>query len=145
MPDAGDSAMPIPDPTYDEVMMLGQTQARKSIVIVDDEVELLQLLKDILEDEGHDIVAISDPARVQSLTLDVHPYLFLLDLMLPGIDGIELASRLRAGEFRDTPFIAMSASTAMLSAARKSDLFQATLTKPFDLSTVLGYVERYAS
>jgi CheY-like chemotaxis protein len=82
---------------------------------------------------------------VQSLVLGVEPYLFLVDLMLPGIDGIELASRLRAGHFRDTPIIAMSASAAMLAAARRSTLFQETLAKPFDLSTMLGYVERYVA
>ena len=119
--------------------------AIKSLVIVDDEVELLDLLKDILEDEGHRVVACSDPERVQSLVLGVEPYLFLVDLMLPGIDGIELASRLRAGHFRDTPIIAMSASAAMLAAARRSTLFQETLAKPFDLSTMLGYVERYVA
>lgn len=126
-------------------MTLNNPEAHKQIVIVDDEVELLDLLKDILEDEGHEVVAISDPERVQSVVLSARPYLFLVDLMLPGIDGIELASHLRAGAFRDTPIIAMSASGAMLSAAKNSALFQETLAKPFDLATMLVYVERYAA
>jgi two-component system, OmpR family, response regulator VicR len=129
--------------TGGEAMMHRGSETHSQIVIVDDEVELLQLLKDILEDEGHDVIAISDPTQVQPTVAGEQPYLFFLDLMLPGIDGIELASRLRAGPFRDTPIIAMSASSAMLSAAKKSDLFQATLAKPFELSTMLGYVARY--
>lgn len=128
-----------------EVERLGESGRRKQIVIVDDEVELLDLLKDILEEEGHQVVAISDPAQVTSMAAGSHPYLFLLDLMLPGTDGIELASGLRAGAFRDTPIIAMSASAAMLSAAQSSELFQGTLAKPFDLSTLLVVVERYAA
>ncbi|HEX6506926.1 MAG TPA: response regulator [Chloroflexota bacterium] len=115
-----------------------------NIVVVDDEPELLDLLRDILEDEGHEVVAVSDPGDVKAMQFDGGPDLFLLDLMLPGMDGIELASQLRLAGFDRTPIIAMSASAAMLTAARNSHLFQETLAKPFDLSTLLAFVERYS-
>jgi CheY-like chemotaxis protein len=75
----------------------------------------------------------------------VSPALFLVDVMLPGMSGIELAEQLRAGGFARTPMIAMSASPGMLRAAAESRLFQEILPKPFDLTTLLDCVGRFAA
>lgn len=82
---------------------------------------------------------------MQRVTQSAHPDVFLLDLMLPGMSGIDLARRLRDLGYLREPMIAMSASPRMLNAANRSGLFQETLAKPFDLSTLLDTVERYAS
>jgi CheY-like chemotaxis protein len=115
----------------------------KQVVVVDDEPELLDLLRDIIEEEGYRVLPVNDPAKVESIARDVAPQLFLIDLMLPGTDGIELAGRLRSAGLADSPIVAMSASAAMLAAARASGLFQAALAKPFDLSTLLDVIGRY--
>lgn len=69
--------------------------------------------------------------------------LFLLDMMLVGTTGIEVARILRANGFADTPMIAMSASGQMLRAATDSRLFAATLPKPFELTHLLETVSRF--
>jgi hypothetical protein len=43
----------------------------------------------------------------------------------------------------DTPMVAMSASAFMVNAGKSTDLFEATLGKPFDVATLLAIVERY--
>jgi CheY-like chemotaxis protein len=63
--------------------------------------------------------------------------------MLPGMSGIELAERLRAGGYSQTPMIAMSASGLMSRFAAESGYFQEAIDKPFDVDALLKCVERY--
>jgi len=113
------------------------------VVVVDDEPDLLELVTDILEEDGLQVLPIDRPERVQTAGHICKPDLVLMDLMLPGVDGIELARKLQNDGMRGIPMIAMSASQRMLSAATRSDLFEATLPKPFDLSTLLELVESH--
>jgi CheY-like chemotaxis protein len=112
------------------------------IVVVEDEADLLDLLRDVLEAEGFTVIALSDPKAVDTLTEGSATGLFLLDLMLPGMTGIELARLLRSTGYEKTPMVAMSASPVMLREAAQSSLFQETLAKPFDLMALLDTVDR---
>lgn len=112
------------------------------VVVVDDEREVLELIADVLEEEGYEVHAVGVPEHLLSPTETPDPDLFIIDLMMPGIDGITLARRLREGSYPDTPMIALSASNAMLVAARESALFTLTLAKPFDLAMLLATVKR---
>jgi DNA-binding response OmpR family regulator len=114
------------------------------IVVVDDEPELRDLVSDVLADEGYEVLSFAHPAPVSRLNqTDVHPDLFIIDIMLPDMNGIALAARLREEGFVETPKIAMSASREMLHAASESDLFDAALSKPFDIDDLLEVVERH--
>jgi CheY-like chemotaxis protein len=114
------------------------------IVVVEDETELLYLLHDVLEEEGFEVIALSRPDLSTMLDANLKPDLFLIDLMLPGISGVELAQQLRERGFAATPMIAMSASDLMIRLATESRLFQASVSKPFELSALLDCVKRYA-
>lgn len=116
-----------------------------SIVVVEDEQDVLSLLCDVLESDGFQVIGLGRPDQVQRIGLVAHPDVFLLDLMLPGMTGIELARYLRERGYVREPIIAMSASPRMLNAAGRSGLFQETIAKPFDLSTLLDAVGRCAS
>jgi CheY-like chemotaxis protein len=113
------------------------------IVVVDDEPELLHLVRDVLEEEGLSVLPVDHPDQVVNVVTRVRPALFLVDLMLPGTDGVELARRLRESGAEQTPIVGMSASRGMLEAAERSSLFDETLPKPFELSQLLGCVERF--
>jgi DNA-binding response OmpR family regulator len=116
-----------------------------SIVVVEDEKDVLSLLCDVLESDGFDVIGLGRPDQVQQMAPPPHPDMFLLDLMLPGMNGIDLARRLRDSGYSQEPIIGMSASPRMLDAASRSGLFQETISKPFDLSILLDTVERFAS
>lgn len=115
------------------------------VVIVDDEPDLRRILADVLEDEGFTVLTLHHPA--QALTLGPHPrpVLFLVDMMLPGMTGIELAGKLKAGQFRDVPLVALSASPVMLQRAAESHLFATTIPKPFELDRLLDSVRQYSA
>jgi DNA-binding response OmpR family regulator len=113
------------------------------IVVVDDEPELLQTLCEALELEGFCVLCLDHPAKVLPCLEQQTPSLFLLDIMLPGISGIELAQQLHAAGYAQTPMLALSASPVMVILAHETGLFQETVTKPFDLDALLDIIEQY--
>ena len=117
----------------------------KSIVVIDDEQGVLDVLCDLFAMEGLPVLCFDRPEQAEAMDAGTDPCLFLIDIMLPGTSGIELAQHLRDQRFRDTPMIAMSASDFMVRTAEDTGLFQEAIRKPFDVDTVLDTVERYLS
>lgn len=113
------------------------------IVVVDDEPELLDVVGELLDEEGYTAICVDHPDKALQLAADESASLYLVDLMLPGFDGIELAKRLRESGCTETPMIAMSASQRMLEEAASSHLFEEELAKPFELTELLDRVEHY--
>ena len=111
-------------------MVPPREQAGVSILIVDDEHGLGEMLKDVLVDVGYDVsLAINGRRaldRLQERTFDV----VLTDVMMPVMDGVELARILRADtRHQHTRIVLM---TAMLSVApAEAGLYDAVLEKPF--------------
>lgn len=67
-----------------------------TILIVEDEADIADLVKYHLEREGLTARTVSDGKHALELIVRDHPELIILDLMLPGMDGLELCRRLRA-------------------------------------------------
>jgi DNA-binding response OmpR family regulator len=82
---------------------------KKRIMIVDDDKDFLDELKDVLESGGYDSVAVSDTNEVVDVAQRSRPDLVLLDLKMPGKSGFEMAVELRqAPGFAELPILAMS-------------------------------------
>ena len=114
------------------------------VVVVDDEPELREIVTVVLEEEGYDVLSFGHPVPVMQLEkAEERPHLFLIDIMLPEMNGITLAAQLTDQGFETTPKIAMSASSSMLQLARESNLFNAALDKPFGIEELLACVEHY--
>ncbi|MFW6146843.1 MAG: response regulator [Thermodesulfobacteriota bacterium] len=69
--------------------------AKKKILVVDDEEDILELLKYNLSRDGYQVVCTTSGEKTLSLVETETPDLILLDLMLPGMDGLEVARRLK--------------------------------------------------
>ncbi len=114
------------------------------VVVIDDERDVLELVREVLEDEGLQVEAINRPDRMGDLSRR-RPDMVLMDLMLPGTNGIELAHKLRRSGLTEVPIVAMSASEVMLRMAGASGLFEELLPKPFDIADLLLAVDRHTS
>jgi two-component system response regulator MtrA len=97
----------------------------------------------VLEVEGFKVIGVARPELAQTAVTASQPDLFLIDVMLPGMSGIELAASLRAADHAHTPMIAMSASSFMYKLASESGLFQDSIRKPFDVAVLIRRIGRY--
>jgi two-component system alkaline phosphatase synthesis response regulator PhoP len=66
------------------------------ILLVDDETSIVQLAKLYLEREGFRVQSVGNGLKALDLAHSLHPDLMVLDIMLPGLDGLEVCRRLRA-------------------------------------------------
>jgi len=82
------------------------TQANK-ILVVDDEVSLVQLCQIILEDSGYRVRGSVTGSDALHLIEEEMPDLVLLDVMMPGMDGIEVCQHIRARYTNRRPFVLM--------------------------------------
>src|SRR6056297_2180479 len=81
--------------------------ANETILIVDDEADILQLIKYNLEKEGYRTICTTSGEHALIEAKRHVPDLIVLDLMLPGVDGIEVCTRIRATETTKTVPILM--------------------------------------
>jgi DNA-binding response OmpR family regulator len=79
------------------------------VMIVDDDSEFLQELKEILDLSGYEVTQISDPKAVVRKAADMVPDVILLDLKMEGLNGFEVADQLKHNDKTGhVPIIAMT-------------------------------------
>ncbi|MBI3973819.1 MAG: response regulator transcription factor [Chloroflexi bacterium] len=79
-------------------MVTNDGAARPRVLVVDDDASITAFLKRALAYEGYQVEIAGDGPSGLAAALDSPPDLVVLDIMLPGLDGIEVLRRLRAGE-----------------------------------------------
>lgn len=86
--------------------------SKNKILIVDDEEDVTDLLRYHLEAEGLTVETINDPSHILGIGRDFEPDLFILDIMMPGIDGIQICRMIRAdNKLKHTPVVFLTAKT----------------------------------
>lgn len=83
---------------------------KERILIVDDEEDILELLRYNISKEGYDVIISESGEEALSLSSTHAPDLIILDLMMPGIDGLEVCKQLKQNEeTRNIPVIMLTA------------------------------------
>jgi len=86
--------------------------AKKRVMIVDDDPDALALMERILTDEGFELIKVSNATEVGLKAAQLSPDLILLDFLMPEINGFEVAKALRENELtRGTPIMAVTCLT----------------------------------
>jgi DNA-binding response OmpR family regulator len=115
------------------------------VLVVDDEVELLDVLKAVLTEEADfRVITAAEPGLVVPLVEAAPPEVLLLDLGLPGQSGWEVLAALRQNpRFTKLPVLIVSAARdADRRVAELHDPWVEFLAKPVDLDTLLDRVEK---
>lgn len=104
------------------------------ILIVDDNPVNLKLATDILEMEGYAVVPAADAEQAQEMLKNTTPDLILMDIALPGMDGLTLTRKLKADErLKHIPVVAMTAFAMKGDEQKALDAgCSGYLTKPID-------------
>jgi two-component system, OmpR family, response regulator VicR len=111
---------------------------RVTVLVVDDEAAIRDLLREALELTGFGVEAVSDGRTALQRAQELLPDLVLTDLMMPGLSGRDLARQLKAvPATADIPIVLMSAAYQV----EADDHFAAVIPKPFELDTLLEMLE----
>jgi DNA-binding NtrC family response regulator len=112
------------------------------ILVVDDEADIRELLKDILEDEGYEVTTAPDAAAARDACSAEAPDLVLLDIWMPETDGITLLRAWREQGQLDAPVVMMSGHGTIDTAVEATRLGAFDyVEKPLSLHRVLAIVE----
>lgn len=123
-------------------MAANQGEPRETILVVDDEDEIVQFVQDALEDEGYTVRAAFDGAQALDIARRQRPDLVILDIMLPRRDGFAVCQELRVD--LDIPILFLSARQ---SDADKIQGFSVGaddyVMKPFSIKELIARVEAH--
>lgn len=113
------------------------------ILIVDDEEHIVELLKFNLEVKGYKVLCAYDGVDGFNLAKEEKPDLVLLDLMLPGIDGIEVCRRMKSdSELKKTPVIMLTAKNLEQDKIKGLEIgADDYMTKPFSVKELMARVK----
>lgn len=115
-------------------------EPKTSILLVDDDPQLIRLVRVNLESVGYKVLAAMDAKSALEMASMQMPDLIILDIMLPGIDGYELCQRIR--EFSDTPIIMLTAKVEDADKVKGLKLgADDYLTKPFNVQELIARIE----
>jgi two-component system, cell cycle response regulator DivK len=118
--------------------------ATEVVLVVEDDSKSRKLVRDLLTFKGYEIIEAETGEEGVGLAQERHPSLILMDIRLPGIDGIQALGRLRAEvATRGIPVMAMTAS--VMSGDRQRVLaagFDAFQSKPIKIKDFVAAVEQ---
>jgi CheY-like chemotaxis protein len=113
---------------------------RATVLVVDDDQDTVDTMRDILSEEGHEVLCAANGREALELTKSRHPDLVLLDLNMPEMDGRSFLETVR----RDPSLAGIH--VVVLSGAEDARRMSAeSVTKPLRLDTLLGLIRRVAT
>ena len=113
------------------------------ILVADDEQGILDLLVDVLSDDGFDVIPANNGASALVLIYRERPDVVLLDLMMPVVNGYEVLRELRRNPTtKDLPVVLITAVSSAEVEQTAAELgANACLTKPWTIGSVLAVIE----
>lgn len=117
----------------------------KKILIVDDEQDIVESLKFVLETSGYDCVCAYDGEEGLKLAKELSPDLIILDVMMPKINGYKISRLLKYdSKYKNIPILMITARSQEEDKLIGEETgVNEYITKPFEITEVLAKVEQY--
>lgn len=117
----------------------------KKILIVDDEVDLVETIRFLLEREGCSVLVSGDGEDALNQARRENPHLIILDIMLPKLDGYKVCRQLKSDKrYKQIPILMLTARAQqkdkILGMEAGADEY---IIKPFDLAAFIEKVKTY--
>ncbi len=114
-------------------------QKTKLVLVVEDDDDSRQELKELLADEGYRVLALADGREALSVLAQVRPHLILLDLMMPIVSGWEVLAVIESdSRLSEIPVVVVSAY-----AAQAPRGVACALSKPLSIDKLLAAVREF--
>jgi CheY-like chemotaxis protein len=115
----------------------------KTILVVDDEYALIEVLTDLLEEAGYRVVSAANGKDGLARLVKENPDLVITDFMMPIADGLEFVRGMRAlPAFRAVPVVMISASDGTEILKNRRLKLSAFLGKPFQVDELMRVIEK---
>jgi DNA-binding response OmpR family regulator len=116
----------------------------KKILVVDDEKDVLFMLEKRLTAEGYSVITTTNGTNAIALAKSQHPDIIILDVVMPGMDGGEVAAKLREHSLtRSIPVIFLTALLTKTEEYQGNHTISSNITfaKPFDTEELLAQIK----
>lgn len=121
---------------------------KKKVLIVDDETSITTVFKMVIEKTGkYEVLTETKGSHALAAAKQFKPDLILLDIVMPDIDGGEVADQIKADEeIKDTPIVFVSAALTKNEAKEQGAIpgRHPILAKPVPVEELIGAIEKYA-
>lgn len=117
----------------------------RKIMVVDDDPQIRKILERILDPSRYQVVSVSEGPQALDRFKDFDPHLVILDIMMPGISGIDVCRQLRK-DYPDRDFRVLMLSAKDSQADRRRALEYGAdeyVTKPFHIASLSRKIEYF--
>jgi CheY-like chemotaxis protein len=121
--------------------------AGELVLVVEDNEKNMKLFRDVLQATGYETIEATSGEDAVELATSRRPALVLMDVQLPGIDGVEALGRLRQGDATGSiPVLALTAQAMSGDRERFLDAgFDGYISKPVDVAELIRTVQEWCS
>jgi cyclic di-GMP phosphodiesterase len=140
LPEASAAAPPIAGPT--PVLATGRRSAPRRILIVDDDAALRMLLRTTLDADDFAVSEAEDAQRASELARFWRPTVVLLDVAMPGIDGLSFSAELKRKPVYGAPVVILLTGTDLTAEEAARAGADALLRKPFSPLELVTVIDR---
>jgi CheY-like chemotaxis protein len=146
LPAVAAASQPAARSSSDRARAVSDSDSARSILIVDDNDDARRSLSRLLTVCGFEATAVGDGPAALAAAATIHPRVVLIDIGLPGMDGYELARRLRQVHPVGQQLIAITGYGQPSDRIRSRDAgFVAHLVKPVEIETLLPLLEAHSA
>lgn len=123
-------------------MLENKTMLGKSICLLEDNDDIREILEYLLNDENYEVFSYATVRDFELNVKNIKPDLFLLDVMLPDGNGLDVCQKLKTSQITHAIPVFMMSAHAQLGEMKQRCAAEGFVTKPFDVFDLISKIDR---